>query len=241
MRSIVRGVLAAAMCLLCLAAVASAQTTTMTETKNFEVIEVNGDKVVLQGAEGAKEFTVPADFRFNVDGQMLPVSALKPGMKGTATITTTTTSKPVYVTEIKNGQVLKVAGGSIIVRTDQGIRSFTQGDIERRNVEIIKDGKPVMLSDLQVGDRLSAKIVTEGAPQVLTERDVQASASAPPAATQVAQATAPAPAPAPSSAPAAASSTPKTLPPTGSEMPLLGLIGSASMAIGYALAKRRSR
>jgi len=240
MRSLVRGVVAAAACLLCLAALASAQTTTTTETKNFEVIEVNGNKVVLKGAEGAKEFTVPADFRFNVDGQMLPVTALKPGMKGSATITTSTTSKPVYVTEVKNGTVLKVAGGSVIVRTDEGIRSFTQGDIDRRNVEIIREGKPVQLTDLRVNDRLSATIVTEGAPQLLTERDVQASVSAPPA-TQVAQATAPPTTPAYSSAPATASSAPKTLPPTASPMPLLGLIGSASMAIGYALARRRSR
>ena len=38
--------------------------------------------------------TVADDFRFNVDGKMLSVHELKPGMSGTATITTKTTVTP---------------------------------------------------------------------------------------------------------------------------------------------------
>jgi hypothetical protein len=77
-----------------------AQTTTTTEMKKFEVISVDGNQLVLRGIDGkSKEFTVPADFRFNVDGKMVAVNELKPGMKGMATITTTTTVKPVTVTK----------------------------------------------------------------------------------------------------------------------------------------------
>ena len=85
------------------AVVASAQTTT--ETKTFEIIAVDGNQVVVKLPEGTRELTVPPDFRFNVNGQMMSASELKAGMTGTATITTKTTMKPVTVTEVKNGTV----------------------------------------------------------------------------------------------------------------------------------------
>ncbi len=224
-----------AVCLLVMTASAFAQTTTTTETKTFEVISVDGSKLVLKGVEGTKEFTVPADFRFTVDGKQVTVAELRPGMKGSAVITTTTTSKPVYVTEVKNGEVLKVHGGGVIVRTADGIRSFTQGDVDKRNVSIVREGKAVMLSDLRVGDRLSANIVTEGPPQVVSERDVQASASSPAAVGSATSTTTSA------SAPATTAAASEGLPTTASPMPLVGLLGSASLAIGWALAYRRRR
>ena len=69
----------------------SAQQTTTTETKKFQVIAVDGNQLVVKVPEGTRELTVPDDFRFNVDGKMLSVHELKPGMAGTATITTKTT------------------------------------------------------------------------------------------------------------------------------------------------------
>jgi hypothetical protein len=237
-----RWMVVAAGAMLLLATAATAQTSTMTESKSFEVISVDGNNLVLRGADGStKEFVVPADFRFDVGGQMLAVSALKPGMKGTATITTTTTVHPVYVTEVKSGEVLKVSGGSVIVRTDQGIRSFTPGEMEKRNVTIIREGKPVVLSDLHVGDRLNATIVTEGEPHVVSERDVQASVTPHAAPAGQSSQSAAAPAPAPASSSAAAGSSPATLPPTASPLPLIGLIGTALLAIGYSLTLRRRR
>ena len=85
---------------------ASAQTTSTTETKQFEVISVDGNQLVIRNASGTKEYTVPEDFRFDVDGKQLSVHDLKPGMKGTATVTTIKTVHPVTVTEVKNGQVM---------------------------------------------------------------------------------------------------------------------------------------
>src|SRR4029450_5121492 len=118
------------------------QTTTKNEVKSFEVVSVDGNKVVVKGAQGAQEITVPDDFRLTVDGRPVTVRELKPGMKGTATITTTTTSTPVHVTEIRNGEVMQSTGSMLIVRTPTGIRSFTEGEADKRGVKIVKDGKP---------------------------------------------------------------------------------------------------
>ena len=48
------------------AAATLAQSTT--ETKKFQVIAVEGNKLVVSLPEGTKELTVPDDFRFMVDG-----------------------------------------------------------------------------------------------------------------------------------------------------------------------------
>src|SRR6476660_6083310 len=102
-RTTIRVVMAAMA--VCFAAVTSTAqtTTTSTQTKTFEVIAVNGNDLVVKLPEGTREIQVPDDFRFIVDGQQLAARDLKPGMKGTATITTKTTVTPVVVTEVKNG------------------------------------------------------------------------------------------------------------------------------------------
>ena len=134
---------------------------------------MNGNRIVAKLPEGTRELTVPADFRFTVNGQPLAAGELKPGMTGTATITTTTTVTPVTVTEVKNGTVLQKSGGSIIVRTDEGFKMFTQGEVDKRGVTIVRDGKPVTIAELRTNDRLSATIVTSLPPTVLTEKEVE--------------------------------------------------------------------
>src|SRR5262245_46657165 len=123
MSRIVARVGCAAALLLVTSVAAAQQTTTATQTKRFEVISVAGNDLVVKLPEGTREINVPDDFRFTVDGQSLSVHELKPGMKGTATITTKTTTHPVTVMEVKNGTVMQVTGSSMIVRTDQGIKS----------------------------------------------------------------------------------------------------------------------
>jgi hypothetical protein len=243
----------------CLTGVISAQQkTTTTEMKSFEVISVDGNKLVLRGADGAsKEFTVSDDFQFDVKGQKISVHDLKPGMKGTATITTTTTVTPVTVTEVRNGEVIQASGGSVLIRGPNGYKNFTQGEVDKRNITIIRDGKPVDISQLSVGDRLSATIVTEKPPKVMTEQQVQATihpgaAPAPktPAPAASTARSAGAPPPVTSSTGAAKSSTgtgaagtgeKKTLPKTASPLPLIGATGAVCLAIAAALAVRRRR
>ncbi len=240
-RSLSRLVLAAALIALT-ATVSVAQTTT--ETKKFEVIAVDGSQLVVRLPEGTKELTVPADFRFNVDGRMLSVGELRPGMAGTATITTRTTSVPVTVTEVKNGTVMRTMGTSVIVRTEDGIKMFSQGDIDKRGVRIMRDGRLAQISDLRTNDRLSAVIVTSMPPKILTEKEVDV-ALAPSAGSGSRAAAAPAAAPASASAasPAqsASASPARTLPKTASPLPLVGLLGLASLVGGLSLTAVRRR
>ena len=261
---------AMAAAVVCLTAVASlAQTTTSSETKSFEVLAVDGNQLDVKLPEGTRELTVPDDFRFTVNGQQMSVHQLKPGMKGTATITTRTTLTPVTVTEIKNGTVVVKSGAGVIVRTGEGVKSFSQGDVDKRGVKIVKDGQPVQISELHEGDRLSATIITSLPPKVMTEREVNATLAA---ARASGGAAAPAPAPAAparsasagssassgsaassrttaptsSTAPAGSSgsarqsaSAGRTLPKTASSWPLVGLLSVVSLAIGFALTIRR--
>jgi len=228
------------------AAGSQAQTTTSSsETKTFTVLAVQGNTLVVRLPEGTRELTVPDDFRFTINGQPMSVHELRVGMNGTATITTRTTVIPVSVTEVKNGTVALKSGGTVMVRTAEGVKSFSQGDIDKRGVKIYMDGKPVQIVDLHEGDKLSATIVTSRPPRIVSEREVRASTNAPapapvPESTRAAAAPAPEPlvtrAPAPQPAPAPG---PRTLPKTASSWPLLMLVSAASLAMALALTLKR--
>ena len=222
-------------------------TTTSTQSKKFEVIAVNGNDLVVKLPEGTREIKVADDFRFTVDGQQLAARDLKPGMKGTATITTKTTVIPVTVTEVKNGEVIQASGSSLLVRTEQGFKNFTEGDVEKRGIKIMKDGAPAQFSDFHSGDRLTATIVTSHPPKVLTQQQVDATlakaapasgtgAAGAPAASRSTSGAAPAPAAAGSGSGAPAA---KKLPKTGSAWPMLALASIFSIAMGLVLTVRR--
>jgi hypothetical protein len=237
-----RVALAAALVCVTAAVSQAQQTSTSTETKRFEILAVDGNNLVVRLPEGTRELTVPDDFRFTVNGQQLSVQELKVGMRGTATITTRTTVTPVTVTEVKNGTVFERSGGSIIVQTPEGFKMFSQGELDKRGVKIVKDGKPVQLSDLNKGDKLTATIVTAAPPRVMTQKEVNATVPTA-GATPAPSAAAPAPAAAApaAAAPAAAAPGPtaKTLPKTASSTPLLGLLSVLSLAMGLGLTIRR--
>ena len=146
---------------------------------------------------------------------------------------------------------MQASGSSIIVRGDQGIRMFTQGDVDKRGVKIIRDGRPVQLSDLRTGDRLTATIITEGPPQTMTQRQVEATLSGQaPAAASARAAPTTGTGAGSASARGAGTSAPsagetaapaRRLPKTASPVPLWGLFGAASLAVGVILTAMRRR
>ena len=231
---------------LCLTAgIAVAQTTTASsQMKTFEVIGVDGNTLIVNLPEGTREINVPAGFMFTVNGQQLSVQQLKPGMKGTATITTKTTVTPVTVTEVKSGTVMQASGSSIIVRTGDQVKMFTQGDIDKRGVKILRDGRPATISDFRQGDQLTATIVTSMPPHVMTEKEVQATLAktktGAPAATSGANTAAGMKTQSSQSAAqtqtqAPSAGAPRTLPKTASSWPLLALVSVLLLALGCAL------
>lgn len=221
---------------------ASAQKkTTTSEVRRFQVVSVDGNKVVVKGQRGSQEITVPDDFRFTVNGKKISVHDLKPGMKGSATITTTTTVTPVHTTQVRNAEVVQASANSIIVRGAKGFQMYTEGDVEKRGIKVYKNGRPVTFSDLHAGDKLTATIVTEGPPKVVTQREVQARLASPPPPPATAAATAP------SSATAAAPSSSSV--PASTERPqgngtlwlIVGGLAAAVLALVVIMAAVRRR
>jgi hypothetical protein len=164
-----------------------AQTTVTTRESNFEIIAVDGNTLVVRDQKGTRELTVPPDFVFTVDGKSMTVGDLKAGMKGTATITNTTIQRPVYVTVVKFGTVTNQTGRTVVIKEDNGpVRRFTQTEIDARGVRLFMDGKAIRIRDLNRGDRISATIVSEGEPEILTaqavDAELAAAAAAPPTA-----------------------------------------------------------
>jgi LPXTG-motif cell wall-anchored protein len=249
-RSLVRVPLAgAAVCLT--AALALAQSTqTTTEIKDFEVLAVEGNTLVVATADGAREVSVPSGTKFTVNGQGVALKDLKAGMTGTATLTRRTTTTPVTMTEVKNGMVVLVSGSNVYVRVGNDVELFTQTDIDRRGITLIRDGKPAHLAQFRQGDTLSATIVTSRPPKVVSEAELQAALTHRPE-----------PAPTAPSAPAAAPSRPaaavasaapeappqpehqvaRSLPKTASSLPFIAVVGVSSLALAVALTVRRRR
>jgi hypothetical protein len=240
---------------LAFAGAALAQTTSKVDVHNFEVISVDGNRLVVRDERGTNAYTVPDDFRMTVDGKKMSVKELKPGMKGTATVTTTTTSKPVFVTDVKEGVVLDAGPGSITIRNTDGTRKrFTRDQLDQQGLQIVKDGQVIRIDEAQKGDTITATIVSKAEPVVVTEKEVQATtvaqakpepAPAPPPApapAQVAKADATPPAAEPPSAPMQPAATPSAPPssePGGLGMMWWVLIVLVIAVVIYLIARRR--
>ncbi len=202
----------------------SAQTST-TEIKKGTVVHVYGDNLVVRGQDGVvKEYDIPAGFQFMVDGKAVGIADLKPGTMLTSKVTTTTTPHVVQTTEIKNAKVVKVVGGTVIVRMADGeIKKFSKVPSD---VKLSSNGNPIELSQLREGMNLTATIVSESVTTVTeTSAMVGGHGPAKPAPVKAA------PAPKPAAAPA-----PAVLPSTGSLLPLAGLAGMIMLFAAMSLA-----
>jgi len=211
---------------------AQVQTTTSTtagkatrevQVERGEVVTVAGNDLVVKMEDGTiRHFpNVPESARVTVDGKQLGIHDLKPGMKLQRTITTTTAPKTITTVQTVTGKVWYVnPPNSVILSMENGKnQSFKIPQGQKFNV----DGQMVDAFGLKKGMNVTATKPTPPTPPpadapilIATKEPV---AEAP---TTTAQAT---PAPA----------KPAKLPKTGSEWPLVGILGlafiSASLAI----------
>jgi LPXTG-motif cell wall-anchored protein len=236
------------------AVAAVAQGSEKTETLSGSVIEVDGGTLIVKMDTGeVRSFTPPADAVFTIDGKPLKLNQLQPGTKLTATYKTTSTTTMAKTVDTLEGTVVYAAGPTVILRLPSN---------ERRQFHIkandpVKfynhEGKEITVFDLRKNMNIKATKITEApktelatnttvtgtAPATAAAPAQQAAAAAPaqqPAAARPAAApAAPAAQPAAATASAEAGEKPKTLPKTGSSLPLLGLVGLSSLAIGVGL------
>ena len=236
--------------LICLAAVGAMAQTEKTTTLSGTVEGVDGGTLVVKMDNGElRMFTPPADRVFMVDGKELKLADLKPGTKLTATVKETATTTMATTVESLEGTVAYASGPTVILTLPSKERKL----YNIKSTDPVKfynhEGKEITVFDLRKNMQIKATKLTE-APRTELVANVAVTGTAPAAGAGTTQAAAK-PAAAAPAAPAAAQSqpastqasaaTPATLPKTGSQLPLLGLIGLASLviALGLGVARRR--
>ena len=217
------------------------QATVVTEVKSGEIEYVSGNNVVVKMSDGTlRHFdNVPDSARVTVDGKELGVHDLKVGMKVEKTITTTTTPKTITTVQSVTGKVWHVTPPNSVILTlaDGKNQRFKIPDNQKFNI----NGQMVDAWGLKKGMQVSATKVVETPVTVVTQQSQITGEMPPPpppppadvpilvveeqvaAPVEIAQAAPPA----------------EQLPKTGSELPLVGLLGLLSLASSLVLRTAR--
>ena len=210
------------------------------QVERGEVVLVEGNDLVVKMEDGSIRHiaNVPESAKVTVDGKQLGIHDLKPGMKLQRTITTTTTPQLVTTVQTVTGKVWHVTPpNSVILRLENNTnQAFKIPKGQKFNV----NGQMLDAFGLKKGMVVTATKIVE-VPEVLVSQQKHVSGtmpappSAPPADVPILIAKEePTPAPAVPEAPAAPA---KTLPKTGSVLPLIGLLGllclSASLGVKF--------
>ncbi len=147
-------VLIAACVMLATAGIAAAQGA-------YSVVAVMPDgTVVLRGPSGVRSYQVPAGTMFTADGKAnTAVADLKPGMKltGMESGIASWHGTDVMVHEELNAEVVAKAGNSMMIRGAKGVNKYEWKDAS--DITIVKDGKVVDASAINVGDRITGMVV----------------------------------------------------------------------------------
>jgi len=199
-----------------------------------QVVLVEGNDLLIKMEDGSIRHipNVPDSVRIDVDGRLLGIHQLQPGMHLHNTITTVTT--PQIVTTVQNvtGNVWHVSPpNSVILHLEDGTnQSFKIPKGQKFNI----NGQMVDAFGLKKGMTVTATKIVEEPETVISQHKkltgaMPAPPPAPPADVPILVATAEAPAP--------TAATPAKLPKTGSELPLVGLLGllCLSVALGVKL------
>jgi hypothetical protein len=221
------------------AGAALAQALVVTEIRTGEILYVDGNYVVVRGPEGVREFIVSSDFRFVANGQDISVHELKAGMRFAATITTTVAPVEVTATEIRQAQVKKKLGNTLVLRLDDGTyRKFTDDDTKHIMLTFLRNGREATAWDLKEGDRIEATIITRLPPEVVAAQTLDVAVAPPPPPPTSTIVAPPEPAAKLTPAlPAASTEKPaRVLPKTASRGPAIGLSGLGLVVAGLGLA-----
>ena len=77
---------------------------------------------------------------------------------------------------------------SIQIKEDNGqVHKFTQSEVDARGIRLYMGDSPIRVSQLNPGDKITATIVTEGKPEILTAQEVDAQLAAEAAPTEAAR------------------------------------------------------
>jgi hypothetical protein len=213
---------------------AAGAASTQTTVENAEVVLVDGNDLVVKMEDGSIRHiaNVPESARVDVNGQQLGIHDLKPGMKLTRTITTTTVPKTITTVQSVTGKVWHVSPPTSVILTleDGTNQSFKIPKGQKFNV----DGNMVDAWGLKKGMKVSATKVVE-VPVTEVEKQKKLTGSMPPPpppppADQPILVASAAPMPA-----APAAEAPAALPKTGSQLPLVGLLGCLFLAASFGL------
>jgi hypothetical protein len=253
---IVNNLLVAGTALLAIAFTAQAQVQSTTKTaqagaatkevkvERGEIVYVSGNSVVIKMEDGTlRHFdNVPESTTVTVDGKQLNVHQVQPGMKIEKQTITTTTPKTITTIKTVTGTVFHVQPPNSVI--------LTMEDGKNQQFKIPKgqkftiNGKETDAFGLKKGMKVDAQQVIEQ-PATVVAQEIKRTGIAPP----------PPPAPKPDipilvlyvpvAAPApvetaAAEPAPTKLPKTGSNFPLLGLLGAFSIALGLGLKALRT-
>lgn len=219
------------------------------QVESAEVVHVNGNDLILRMADGSIRHipNVPDSARATVDGKEIGISDVKVGMKLQKTIVTTTTPTVVKTVQTVKGKVFQIQPpNSVILTLENGEnQQFTIP----KGQKFMVDGQETDAFGLRKGMVISATKIVE---EPVTVVDQQSKVSGemppppPPAADQPILVAESAPAAAPAAPTEEARNEPpktqeKELPQTGSELPLLLVLGSSFLLGGARLRFSRRR
>jgi len=208
------------------------QAEVQTQVESGEVVTVSGNDLVVKMSDGTiRHFAnVPESAKVTVDGQQLGIHDLQPGMKLQRTITTTTTPKTITTVQSVTGTVWHITPPTSVILTlaDGKNQQFKIPNNQKFNV----DGQMVDAWGLRKGMKIAATKVVEVPVTVVSQNRTLTGELPPP------------PPPPPADVPVlvveeeevvvpvevAEAAPPAALPHTGSQLPLIGLLGLLSLA-----------
>lgn len=208
---------------------------TQVKIERGEIVNVSGNEVTVKMESGElRVVTPPPGATIMVEGKKLTIKDLQPGMKVEKATFATTTDREIVTTRTIEGKIWHInAPVSVILRFPDGTNK--QYKIPKGQMFSV-DGKMVSAFHLKKGMNVKATVITTE-PYVHMQEEVKRTGKMPP------------PPPPPAAdipvleeepvAVAAAEPAPVALPKTGSELPLLGLLGL--LATGASFGLRRFR